>query len=390
MAHSIFKSRFTALVVSLGAPLVVLTACAACETGLGAVGSVKKGDAKSLYLVSWNVQALFDDTDTGTEYAEYRASAGWNSAAYQERLKTLGAALLSFPDGGADIIALQEVENSRVLQDLAQNSLVNRGYGWSAFASLPGGALGVGILSRYPINSALTHSISSYGQTIPRPILEASIDIDTSPLTLFVCHWKSKLGDLGTTEALRRAASRVIRLRLGTLAQKVPGPAVVVVGDLNENTDEFERQGGGTITALMPDSPDAEALVLQTLGSRTATDQGSGTDGVGEGDFVVITALQPPRSTWAPPRATFFEPWLKGLWKGSYAYKSAWEQIDHILCPESLFDGQGWEYASFAVAEGAPFTTESAYPQSFNPKTLKGLSDHLPVMVTLDRKEPQR
>jgi len=390
MAHATFKSRFTALAVPLALPLVVLTACAACDTGLGSSGPAKKGDPQSLRVVSWNVQALFDDTDTGTEYAEYRTSAGWNSAAYQERLKTLGAALLSFPDGGADIIALEEVENARILQDLAQTALAHRGYGWSAFANLPGGSLGVGILSRYPINSALTHSISSYGQTIPRPILEANIDIDGAPLTLFVCHWKSKLGSAETTEPLRRAASRVIRQRLGTLGQNSPGLSVLVAGDLNENTNEFERQGGLTITALMPDSPDAEALVQGTLGPRIGADQGSPTDGLGEPDFVVVTDLQPPRSSWTPPRATFFDPWLKGLWKGSYAYQNAWEQIDHILCPESLFDGQSWEYASFAVADGAPFAGESSYPQIFNPKTLKGLSDHLPVMVTLERKASQK
>ncbi len=385
MVHSAFRSRLLAFVVPLAAPLVILSACTACDTALGT--SVTKGTPQSIRLVSWNVQALFDDTDTGTEYAEYRASAGWNSASYQERLKTLGAALLSFPDGGADIIALQEVENPRILQDLAQNALARRGYQWSAFANLSGGSLGVGILSRYPISSALTHSISSYGQTIPRPILEARIDFDGAPLTLFVCHWKSKLGDTGATEVLRRAASRVIRQRLGILTQNTPSLSVLVVGDLNENTNEFERQGGGTITALLPDTPDAEALVQGIFGSR---DPEAAPNALGEPDFVVITDRKPPRSFWSPPRATFFDPWMKGLWKGSYAYQSSWEQIDHILCPDSLFDGQAWEYASFAVAEGAPFTGDSAYPLSFNPKTLKGLSDHLPVMVTLERKERPR
>jgi endonuclease/exonuclease/phosphatase family metal-dependent hydrolase len=357
--------------------LVFVTGCAGCDVS-GEEDKAPENPA-SLAIMTWNVQALFDGTDNGTEYDEYRESEGWTQDKYKGRLNII-ATTIDGLERKPDIIALQEIESSIVAFDLA-TALSKHGYGWTYFTNIPGMALGVGLLSRFPFAQTKSHSVYIDGEIAPRPMLEAKIitpnaeaasEDATNSLLLFVCHWKSKLGGDDATESARRASARIILRRLRDLAENEPDLPVVIMGDLNENHDDFYRRGGKVISALMPDDPRA-AEIAET-----------------QKDFLILAKNKPPAARHFPSGViTLYSPWFADLKNGnddssgSYYYKNAWETIDHFLLSPQFFDGTGWEFETARILNFPPFTSAKGSPAAYNLRTGSGLSDHLPLMLLL-------
>jgi endonuclease/exonuclease/phosphatase family metal-dependent hydrolase len=347
-------------------------------------------DPATLSLLTWNVQALFDGVEAGTEYDEYLEAAGWGDEKYAARLNSLSQALSQVSAKAPDILALQETENSRMLERLAGGLLAKYGYQWTFFANNPGTALGLGVLSRYPFTEAKVHSITWEEETTPRPILELRLHVQDKPLVLLICHWKSKLGGDDVTESLRRASARIILRRIREIQEDSPDMPIIIMGDLNENHDEFYRQAGSVISALLPDDPKAAELTGFTP-DAAHPDQAEPDRGIPEAeekkqqkDFLVLSGEKPPVSEYFhPDTAVLYSPWGGELQEGSYYYKNAWETIDHFLLTGALFDAKGWEFDSARVIKQEPFINSRGFPNSYNPNTGGGLSDHLPLMLVL-------
>ena len=313
----------------------------------------------------WNVQALFDGEETGNEFRDFSEAAGWTAEKYSARITAISQAILQMPP--PDIIGFLEVENASVLADLAGGSLAKYGYNWTAFSNIPGAAFGLGFLSRFPIEDSRAHSITVERGTAPRPILEVRIKPAGEPLVFLLCHWKSKLGN--STEVLRRASARVVQRRLRELRETEPETPVIVMGDLNENHDEFFRKGGDNLNlyALLPDDPGVAELATQLPANEHA--------------FLVLSSEKPPRSITENIPA-LYSPWGK-LEGGSYYFRGGWETIDHFLLGDGLFDGEGWDYSDSRVLNIEPFITSSGTPNSYIPRSGRGLSDHLPLLLYL-------
>jgi endonuclease/exonuclease/phosphatase family metal-dependent hydrolase len=364
-------------------PPLILAGCGACGNGLPEdYSAAKKQEAGVLRMATWNVQALFDGTEDGHEYEEYVDSAGWTREKYRARLNNIAHALDSLEET-PDILALIEVEKSQILEDLANDYLKEYGYHWTFFGDNDGASLGIGVLSRFPFTLTKVHSLSNQGTVIPRPVLEVWVAVEEKPLALFLCHWKSKLGGDAKTEDARRSAASIIARRASDIQRETAaagdaGVPVVVMGDLNENYDEFYRRGNRAVTALLPDDSGAAALSSDRAESALCT------------DFLVISEEKPPAARyfsegdgWAFAPAVFYSPWSSELSGGSYHYQGVWETIDHFLLNAPLFDGAGWDFDSCTVINADPFITANGYPALYNPKTGNGLSDHLPLFLTL-------
>jgi endonuclease/exonuclease/phosphatase family metal-dependent hydrolase len=76
------------------------------------------------------------------------------------------------PGGPPDIVALEEIENLRCLEELASGELAKHGYGWTYFSKNKGASLGIGVLSRIPITEARSHGMVWDQEAAPRPVLE--------------------------------------------------------------------------------------------------------------------------------------------------------------------------------------------------------------------------
>ena len=352
------------IIIGMVFPIVILAGCGVFE-------SADTGTAGLFIAAEWNVQALFDGHETGHEYSEYREATGWTEEKYAARLTAISQAVQQMVGKDPpskkevpDLIGFIEIEDAKVLDDLCRGSLAKHGYFWNAFANLPGSSLGIGIVSRFPITEARAHSITVVKQTAPRPILEARVEPDGKPLVFLLCHWKSKLGGDDATEAMRRSSARIVQRRLRELKESEAETPVIVMGDLNENYDEFYRRS--VFSALLPDDPDAAAITVRA-----------------PKEFLVLSREKPPRLHFFKDVHALYSPWGEELSDGSYYYRDNWETIDHVLLSDALFTGSGWDYADSRVLNHAPFTASSGTPDSYVPRTGRGLSDHLPLLLYL-------
>jgi endonuclease/exonuclease/phosphatase family metal-dependent hydrolase len=327
--------------------------------------SAASDESEDFTVVVWNIQALFDGIENGNEYYEYTEGAGWTPEKYQARILAVSQAITQMGSsrGVPDLIGFVEVENQGVLDDLSRGILSKHAYNWTAFANLSGSSLGLGVLSRYPVKSVVAHSITMEKDSAPRPVLEVRVEPQGKPLVFFLCHWKSKLGK--DTEELRQASARVVQRRLLEITSAEADTPVIVMGDLNENHDEFYRLKA--LCALLPDDKDAAKLVSS-----------------GRKDYLVLSGEKPPRSAFFPGEAEpLYSPWMAELNDGSYYYKGKWETIDHFLLSRALFSGSSWRFSDCWVLNEEPFTTAKGTPNVYVPKSGKGLSDHLPLMLYL-------
>ncbi|MCL2138359.1 MAG: endonuclease/exonuclease/phosphatase family protein [Treponema sp.] len=384
------KQRFVQGLLCAAALQVFCIGCAGCN--ISADESQANVAKDSIAIMTWNLQALFDGTEDGTEYAEYFESEGWSQEKYRGRLNVISAAIEGMSER-PDIIAMQEVESSRVMHDLAE-ALSRFGYNWTHFANIPGMALGVGLLSRFPLDETKSHSVYIDGEIAPRPMLEARVltsgktavepEANDASIILFVCHWKSKLGGEDVTESTRRASARIILRRIRELEHSESNIPVIVMGDLNENHDEFYRRSGTDICALLPDDPRSAQLV-NLYGLDGSMETGAIISEL-QKDFIIISKQKPPVPKFFPDGVQMlYSPWTDDLEDGSYYYKNNWETIDHFLLSGHLFDGTGWDYSSCKVINVPPFASAKGFPVAYNPRTGYGLSDHLPLMLFLKR-----
>jgi endonuclease/exonuclease/phosphatase family metal-dependent hydrolase len=346
-----------------------------CSLSEGAENSSVGGSDKVLRIVTWNVQTLFDGNQAGTEYDEFLNEAGWVEEKFSARITAISQAIGRIAGGAPDLIALEEIENAGCLEALTQGDLSKYGYAWSFFSKNKGASLGLGVLSRFPFMKTMVHGVTWDQQTAPRPVLELWIKPEDTPLVLFVCHWKSKLGDAESTETLRRASARIILRRVREIREDDSGIPMIIMGDLNENHDEFYRGNGKVLSALMPDDPDALAYIKAKGGTRVSPD-----------DFFILSGEKPPAAEYFESSSgVFYSPWSQDLLNGSYYYKNNWETIDHFLLSPELFDRTGWDYGSCRVLDQEPFVSAKGIPNSYSPRTGIGLSDHLPLMLVLSR-----
>ena len=318
----------------------------------------------------WNVQTLFDGREEGTEFRDFREAAGWTQEKYAARITAISQAITQMTPSGTKppaLIGFNEVENLKVLDDLAWG-LAKYGYNWTAFSAIPGAPFGIGFVSRYPITDVRAHSITIEKGTAPRPLLEVRVEPQGKPIVFLLSHWKSKLGD--ETEILRRASARVVQRRLKELKESEAETPVIVMGDLNENHDEFFRRGERDLRlySLLPDDPYVSELALQ-LPAR-------------EWDFLVLSAEKPPLSLVEGIPA-LYSPWGNEKHGGTYFFRGRWESIDHILLSRGFFSGTGWTFIDAQVLNHEPFITSSGTPNRYITNSGRGLSDHLPLIVVL-------
>jgi len=326
----------------------------------------------SLAIMTWNVHNLFDGEDHGNEYAEFLQSSGWSNEKYLGRLNTISDAIRRV-NPQPDIIVLQEIESLVILEDLAYH--LQGGHSWSHFAGNPGAAVGIGLLSRYPLENVMAHSITIDDDTAPRPVLEARI-LAQEAFIIFANHWKSKIGGDAATEGTRRASARTILRRIRELQETEPQLGFIIAGDLNLNHDEFYRQNASMICALLPDDPYCAKF--------TESDFNTGF----QKDFLIISRNKPPMPVHFPQDSiVVYSPWIAELENGTYYYKNNWETIDHFLISNHFFYDKGWVYEKTEIINFPPFANSNGMPVPYSPRTGMGMSDHFPLLMMIRMSE---
>ncbi|MFW5688617.1 MAG: endonuclease/exonuclease/phosphatase family protein [Spirochaetota bacterium] len=322
---------------------------------------------RSTRIISYNVQNLFDDRLDGGEYDEYRPGAGWDRGRYYARLERIDRVVRGVSAGRPpDILVLQEIESARVAHDLA-NDVLRR------YRHVSAGASGrtttqVVVLSRDRPASMRAHRVS-FVEHVPagerrrdpppdpgpgfrvvrrgRDLLELSFP-DRS-LHILAAHWKSQSGGEATTEPMRIAEARLAQAVVAS-RDVAEGTASLLIGDLNEDLYEGRQHGYAYETAL-----------------------------VERGGAVTLVDSPPQRSGSGGDR------WFRSLWgddsgRGTYWYRGEWERLDHAF----LRAGPRWRGSLRAVVL-PEIVSDAGTPLRYDPRTGRGYSDHLPILVDLER-----
>ncbi|HUV07687.1 MAG TPA: endonuclease/exonuclease/phosphatase family protein, partial [Spirochaetia bacterium] len=197
-----------------------------------------------LTIMSYNVDNLFDDVDSGTEYEEYDPGGGrWTNEDFTDKLKAVAEVIKRAHPRGPDIVALQEVENRLCLDRLCDDHLSNLDYRYRVLVPARDQAVHCAFISRYPITRVGALNPGYWEGRAQRMIVEAVIEVEGHSFHVFNNHWKSKIGGSRATEPARLASSRLLAERIGEILAEEPQADIVVLGDFNENVGEYEEYG---------------------------------------------------------------------------------------------------------------------------------------------------
>lgn len=296
----------------------------------------------SAQVVFWNVENYFDthderdkEDDDFTPEGEYH----WNRKRYLAKRNFIAKGLVATADSLGQmpaVIALAEVENRRVLGDLAENTpLAKTGYRIVHRDSPDARGIDVALLydpARLEAEAVEFLTVEGFAtREILYCRLRTAGDSAAAPLHLFVNHWPSKRGGAASSDSRRIAVSELLRGRIDSLQTASPKARILLVGDFN-------------------DTPDSESL--------TALADSCG----------LINMALPL--------------WRQG--RGSIRYKGKWELIDQAVVSRSLAD----EGAAFSIFEAAfllerdnAFLGMKPKRTFVGPRYNGGVSDHLPIIV---------
>ena len=295
----------------------------------------------SVKILNWNLQTFFDGNFSGTEYSEFASgSAGWCKEKYGVRLVLLSEVVKACEP---DIFVMQELENEDQLYDifnrLCSNFSISKNYSYGCFYKDEGSAIGLGVLSRFPLFGKTVHSLDvrseAESQPSMRPLLKVFVNVNERPLLLLVNHWKSKSGGAEKSEVWRNFQESVLAQSFAEYEGKnIP---VVACGDFNRDILEFRKINGRKLQFNVELRGENPALVY---------------------------------SPWYDSGGNLFEP-------GSYFYNGNWERIDHF------FAGSGANVSDFKVECKGNWSNADGSPSKYILKYGTGYSDHFPVSCVI-------
>lgn len=300
---------------------------------------------------SYNIENLFDLQHNKTEYNEFipNTKSGWNKQIYQIKLSNSSKVIR---DLNADILGLVEIESKLALEDLMRASKL---YKYGYFLKNPNSAIGVAIVSKFPIQKTFGIKIDSKDKR-SRPILEAHITISNKPLIVFVSHWKSKK----SSESHRIEYAKALKKRIDELSSDQD---YIILGDLNSNYNEFETFRNNK---KLNDTEGYTGInhILNT---------------VSDNDLVTKNKLLKSQNL-------LFNLWLELPKEARFSetYKGGANTPDNIIIPKALFDGKNISYKmdSFGVLKKDYFFKNGKiirWKMKDKKHIGEGYSDHLPV-----------
>ena len=201
-------------------------------------------------LMFYNLENLYDTADDPETNDEEFTPAGekrWTLERYHTKLDNLSevvGAVASAQGGFPVVIGVCEVENMRVMRDLAARKRM-QGAHYKCLHYESNDARGVDVGAFYrPDKFTLLGSepvklvLRSGREYIGRDILAMWGLLDGEMFAFYICHFLSRRAGIESSAGFRRAGAETARDHAKALAQKYPGLKVVIMGDMNDNPDD--------------------------------------------------------------------------------------------------------------------------------------------------------
>jgi len=310
---------------------------------------------QSLRLMFYNVENLFDTyDDTLKDDNEFLPDGikRWNYARYIRKINSLYKTIIAAGEWDPPvIIALSEVENRKVIDDLVYGTCLSK-YKYKIIHEESPDQRGIDVCLIYRNDCALN---IDYRYWVPsgikaedftsRSILYAKFKIGTDTIHFFVNHWPSRRGGVLAGEDLRLKIALMERAKVDSILKESKHKAkIIIMGDFNCTPDDQEIKS----LIINPDS----GIILKNL-SESLYEDGFGT----------------------------------------YRYKGTWEMIDQVIVSEMLLSCKKGLFIDtkmvavfkpeFLLRKDPEYPGFSPWPTYRGYRYQGGYSDHLPVLMDL-------
>jgi predicted extracellular nuclease len=309
----------------------------------------------SLRFMFYNVENFFDVYDDSLKDDDAFLANGvmrWNSSRYSKKINSLYKTIVAAGEGNPPVVvALCEVENKRVLEDLLNYTYLSR-YNYRIIHEESPDPRGIDVCLIYREDYV---KLTDYRYWIPvsaggevftsRSVLAARMLVNSDTLHILVNHWPSRRGGVLAGEELRHSIASMIRLKIDSIGVgSHEGPKIIIMGDFNCTPDD---------------------RVMQSFihGERD------------DGSLVNLS-----------------EKFIAGT-QGTYKYMGTWEVIDQVIVSERLIncaDGLFTDASQLTIFKPDFLLTKDPKYPGFTPfptyrgyRYHGGFSDHLPLLLDL-------
>lgn len=313
----------------------------------------------------YNLENLFDtENDPKINDEEFLPSGTkqYTSEVYRDKLNNLSTVISQLgmddsPDGLA-ILGVAEVENRKVLEDLAAMPKLKE-RDWKIVHYDSPDLRGVDVALYYhpkyfrelksePLFVPLKGDDGSPWYT--RDILYVYGLFQGEPLHIFVGHWPSRRGGEEASAPGRAMAASIIRQKIDSITASTPAAKIVVMGDLND--DPLSKS------------------VIEVLNASGDKDQ--------------------------LKKAQLYNPWTdyykKGI--GTLAYNDAWNLFDQIIIsqPFLITDQKGYFFQKAVIFNRPYLLQKTGRYKGYPMRTydfdiyMRGYSDHFPTYLVFLKK----
>ncbi len=272
----------------------------------------KQNKNDKLLIVSYNVENLMDTIDAPNfvddEFTPYNKKK-WNTKRYNKKIKDISNVLCSIDKNKTpEIIALIEVENRRVVEDLLKTEKMLKGrYQIIHEETTDLRGIDVALLVNRDVFKYITHSQLSLLDRDGKPyntreILFVKGLVGKDTMYIFVNHWKSRSEGIVETQIKRQMAAKILRERINKIFAVNPNANVVCLGDFNDTP--FDKS-------------------LETILNAS-------TDSIFDSkeELFNLTAYEAKQKL------------------GTYSYKGDWYMLDNIIVSQNLLNKKSKIYAS--------------------------------------------
>jgi endonuclease/exonuclease/phosphatase family metal-dependent hydrolase len=302
-------------------------------------------------IMFYNVENLFDCQNDSLKHDEEFMPDGdkhWNNYRLYNKLKGISKTILAINEWNTPaIIGLCEVENESTLKKLIYSTgLSNLGYRYIHYESMDKRGIDVALLYRKSVFNVISSSPILLSDTVQqfytRDALYVKGVIAGDTLNIIANHWPSKRGGELASEVKRERVAKLIASKIDTIKSKEHRAKLVLLGDFNAELD----------------SPSIVYLL-----SKTSTN----------------SVLKPENISLTPI-------------KGSHKYQGHWSMIDHIFISEHWLNNQTYSFEHkianlpFLLEEDMTYSGYKPRRTYAGPRYIGGISDHLPVIININKK----
>ena len=318
---------------------------------------------QKLFISFYNQENLFDTIDdpqkNDNEFLPDSKKL-WNTERYTNKINNMSKVIASMNEGAApDVIGMCEVENDRVLADIAANKQLSKAkYHFVHFEGPDERSIDNALIFKqglFKLVDSKSFAVASaeFPTLKTRDILFVRLEAkNKSQIVFMVNHFPSRIGGEEASEPKRFLAAKTLRGIVDSLYKQNPAENIVIMGDFNDEP-----------TNKSMDS------VLRAKASEYDLNNGN-----------MFNAM--------------YE--MKQNNEGSHYYRGHFSMLDQIVLSSSITNctgkvcfqkGSATVYKQPWMVEGDGKYKGSPLRTFVGDKYMNGFSDHLPVYIIVDLKK---